>query len=446
MSYKRATIFSLVFNLSILSAAVAQATVYWVHPSGSDSNSCATAAGSTPLTSQAKRTIMAGKACLSAGDTLYIRSRTGEQSVYAEILRGPWPTRTTLEGYQNENPIVRCNPGSLNTPGNCGFESENVAVAIVNNTSNITFRGFTFDAINMDVGLGTHGLLIAPDAPFTLIERMVVLNAVRGAFVIQADNVTVRNSRVNACGRVQPQYNERGEVIFDAKGSGIGSGNSNILVEHNVIENCRAVGITNMQNPNATNVIIRYNIVRNTGPFATGLAPAPWITTWSSSINVGAGNNIQVYGNLIYNAVGCLRVWGNAQNVRFYNNTCHNLSDVAGTDYPIQVDAGSTGEVRSNIVSGVSGGKQAIFGSGGVIQSNNLVNPPLYSTFINAAAGEFKLPIGSAAIDTGANVGPPYDRDLADVQRPQGCCYDIGAYEYLVSDNRLAAPILQIVP
>jgi hypothetical protein len=281
-----------------------------------------------------------------------------------------------------------------------------------------------------------------------VIENMAMLNGVRGVISIKqgGNNATIRNNYVNGCGRIQIPASWGGGT--DAKGSGIGTGGSNIVIEHNVIENCRAVGITNMQQPGAQNVTIRYNIVRNTGPFAKGLEPAPWIQTWSSAINVGATANAQVYNNLVYNTTGCLRMWSSSTNLKFYNNTCHNFSDVPNTDQPVQVDDGSTADVRNNIISGVPVGKQAIFfGGPGSSQSNNLINSPVLSTFENAAAGNFKVLSGSAAIDQGTNVGGSYDRDFAGVQRPQGCCYDIGAYEYLSSGIGLMAPVnVAVIP
>src|SRR5215475_8185649 len=56
----------------LLAASSIEAATYWVATSGSDSNSCSSAQNNTTP----KRTIAAGISCMSAGDTLTVRSGT----------------------------------------------------------------------------------------------------------------------------------------------------------------------------------------------------------------------------------------------------------------------------------------------------------------------------------------------------------------------------------
>ena len=73
---------------SVVRPSVAHATVYYVAMTGNDTNSCST----TQNISTPKRHILGasgGLACLTAGDTLYIR-----QGTYTE--NGNWPEETTV--------------------------------------------------------------------------------------------------------------------------------------------------------------------------------------------------------------------------------------------------------------------------------------------------------------------------------------------------------------
>jgi parallel beta-helix repeat protein len=49
--------------------------------------------------------------------------------------------------------------------------------------------------------------------------------------------------------------------------------------------------------------------------------------------------------------------------------------------------------------------------------------------FVNAAAGDYRLTVGSPAIDAGANLAPDVTADIVGTTRPQRTAYDIGAYE-----------------
>jgi hypothetical protein len=432
MSSKRVRILLLAVSVVLLSAAATQAATYWVHPSGSNANPCTNT--TTPQTTGAKQTVAAGLGCLSGGDTLYIRS-TGA-TVYQESIQGhqiPGGSSgapTLIAGYQKENPVLRCNPCDQNLNG--------ISVVIIN--SHITIRDLTIDGINAP----SNGSCInTAAAQFILVDQIICLNGARAGMDIQGSNVTVRRSLFKGCGRIQPPGHA------DAKGIGISSvGTENMLFEYNTVDGCRGAGITNMQNPNTRNIVIRYNVVKNSHRYSPwGHDPA--ITTYNAAIMIGAGANYQVYGNVLYNGFGCIRAWGGAQNVQVFNNTCHRFDDGGGVNFPaygIAFDPGTQGIVKNNLLSDVPQ-NGAIRAEGAVTQSNNLVNPNVSSTFVNAAAGNFKPLPGSAAIDKGANLGAPFDKDFSGLQRSHGCCYDIGAFEYGLSGGSLVAPInLQILP
>src|SRR5262245_35156844 len=68
----------------LIFASIAEgATTYWVSTSGNDSNGCATASGSTPLTTQALRNVSTGVGCMTdmQGDTVVIRAGTYNENI-----------------------------------------------------------------------------------------------------------------------------------------------------------------------------------------------------------------------------------------------------------------------------------------------------------------------------------------------------------------------------
>ena len=70
------------------------------------------------------------------------------------------------------------------------------------------------------------------------------------------------------------------------------------------------------------------------------------------------------------------------------------------------------------------------------ILSNNLTTDP---QFVDATLYDFRLLVTSPAIDTGVTLSE-VTNDYANVSRPQGAGYDIGAYEYTGSTTGESLP------
>src|SRR5262245_61638725 len=93
----------------LLWAASAQAATYYVSLSGSDGRSCSQAqSASTPM-----RTISSGANCLGAGDTLYVRSGTYNESlVNIPVAGSSWGSPVRIASYPGETVWLMPSSGS----------------------------------------------------------------------------------------------------------------------------------------------------------------------------------------------------------------------------------------------------------------------------------------------------------------------------------------------
>jgi parallel beta-helix repeat protein len=209
---------------------------------------------------------------------------------------------------------------------------------------------------------------------------------------------------------------------------GLYIGSANNLIERCQIYNNAAYGIHiyNGGTRTASNNVVRNNVVYANNRLA-GFAFGMILTSGDGNI---------AYNNIVRDSPsGGIQVGSSATNTKVYNNTVYNNSGSTG----IQIDGGSTGTVvKNNIVYQNAAG---IFnaGSGSVI-SNNLTTDPQLKSPVSA---DFSLQLQSTvAIDKGADLSSEgVTTDFAGVTRPQGCCYDIGAYEY--GSSIVAPPALQ---
>lgn len=373
--------------LFLLVAAQVQAANFWVRPTGTMSG--CTASGSAPATDAGyKSTIVAGIACLAGGDSLFIRTGTyNEVIAYGTVPGGTISARTIISGYLTENPILRPS-GSANP--------DNTPVWLHPAAAYVTLQNFTVDSINQL----NNGRCIQIEGNGDALIGMTCLNAPRDAFTLKGPNQVARNNIVRDCGRIQPpeEANTKGGG-FHVLGDGF-SGSTGSLLEGNLIEGCRAGGIWVQQNALTQNVTVRNNIIRNFGTYSSWSQP-PGHNTTAAGINIGHGLAIQVYGNIVYRGRAipalsdgsCVFFWGNPSNIQIYNNVCYDVDDgVAGT--------ASNVAVKNNIFSFVNTGTTLLGGTGNTV-TNNLTNPTVSATFVNAAGGDFSQLPGSPSKDAG---------------------------------------------
>jgi hypothetical protein len=197
---------------------------------------------------------------------------------------------------------------------------------------------------------------------------------------------------------------------------------SNVTVSHTEIYNISGMGVHNYDAHYApSNNTYSENHIHNTGTY-TGPSGA------SNAILLYNGGGHKVYNNLIINNQQAI-VFATSNNTIVSNTVYGNGVNVpctgTGGDFCTPAIWGSQPGtvVKNNIV--YNNNQNTIDFSGA---TNNLFTNPL---FADAANGNFALQPSSAAIDAGATLGAPYDRDYAGTLRgpPQGKGYDIGAYE-----------------
>jgi hypothetical protein len=255
---------------------------------------------------------------------------------------------------------------------------------------------------------------------------MTCLNAARDGLRIVGENTIIRDSHIKDCGRIQTELQDTKGLGIHALSNGI-SNTSNLLIEGNLIEGCRAGGIGVQQQGDTRNVIVRNNILRNFGANSTWPQHEGAVPQAGTGINFGHGSYFYAYNNLIYN-VGrggdCFLAWGGGLDrpegsfFYFYNNTCHDT--YIGI---VMLNGANNVTAMNNIFSSVD--HVDILGSGANNSNSNYVTNP---DFVNAAAGDFRLNAGSPGIDEGVNLSSILTADLQGLSRDSN--YDVGAFEF----------------
>jgi hypothetical protein len=159
-----------------LCAVHGNAATYYVSLSGNNANSCASAQSQTQANQ--KRTISAGVACLSPGDTLYIRGGTYTGSgdvIDSQTFTVPsgtsWSNVITIAGYPGE--IVTIRP-----PHNVS------GIRLTTGTPHhLVFQDFTIDMVNSQGGADARGIFV-DTAHHIRLQRLEVKNSATDGVMI----------------------------------------------------------------------------------------------------------------------------------------------------------------------------------------------------------------------------------------------------------------------
>lgn len=398
----RRAIFTFLFWL--LFVQWASAATYWVSPTGTNP-SCATIAASGPTTTVAKSTIAAGIACLSSGDTLYIRSGTYDESV--QSFAYSIPSNITIQGYSGDSALSAIFRG--------------IDLSFGSGVNNVTFNNIVIDA--QDV---LNSVCVFVGSAALTIQNSILRNC--GALGIEtgagSSGHTLRNVEITHIG-----YNESANPPHPANtGYGAYSSSTNTTYDNVTVHDTTGYGLQ-IYYSGCTNCTDG-TIVKNSLIYHTATNPAEG----SGAILISSGSGLQIYNTIVYDGTQGITADYDCAACIIYSNTVYGLSGLG-----ISLGGSVTNaSVKNNIVynngSKISNSSinatidHNLCESSGNCGSNPVIGNPL---FTNPGAGNFTLQAGSPAIDHGVNLGSPYNTDYAGISRPQGAGWDIGAYEYV---------------
>jgi len=404
----------------VLFASPAWATTYYVNKSGSDANSCATAQSATDA--NAKLTIAAGLACLSAGagDTLNIGDGTYAEFVDNAIPSGMNSTTRTIVQAENRQLVL--------VNGCTG----NSYVIEVENKNYITIDGLVIDAAACTLA----GITIGDDAgglggagsTYVTLQNSEIKNAdvwicvsfhQTGSSVLTS-NITIHNNIVHNCGTTSPTTD-----TFD--GHGIYPSIKNSTISNNIVYD---VGNNVVAGGSAGGEAIHQYHNGDTGMDNNVYKNNTCYNNYGGCIGIRGGTNDLVYNNICYNnalydeGAGCITISGGGNgavvNAQVYNNTIYD-NNGAG----IYMANCTSVTIRNNIY--YSNGSPTTGSCTTTTSSNNTSSDP---GFISAATGNFRLAACTAvACDQGTTVAS-VTTDADGISRPQGAAYDIGAFEF----------------
>jgi hypothetical protein len=398
----------------LLLAVQTQAATYWVRPTGTMAG-CTPSASAPANDSGYKSTIDSGIGCMSGGDTLYIRAGSYAESLGfygTAIPSGNSSVYTKIAGYNNE---------AVTITGNAGHDP----ILLYSPTP----AYIEFNGLKLDPNYASGAFLVSQGANhIRLINSEVTRSADAGGVELYEDNNTIGgfNEILN-----NSIHNNGDDGHFD---HGIYVHSRNNLIQGNDIYSNAALGIQfyNAGNSMGTGNKIVGNRIHSNGTLSGQLG----------GLLVADSPGIQIYNNLIYGnqGEGLLIFEGQSSGFEIYNNTIYGNQTVEGVvnGNGISFSVGTTATVRNNIIFG-NAASAIVNNSGGITFSNNYCNSGCTGTgtinntadpFVNAASGDFTLISTSTAIDAGVDLGFNYNHDYANVARPVGAGWDIGAYEY----------------
>lgn len=209
------------------------------------------------------------------------------------------------------------------------------------------------------------------------------------------------------------------------------------LIENNSVIGNEGYGIHvyTSTSGNHQRATIRNNYIEGRKTGATGTAYC--IVLASGSGHVVYNNICNGIGAQAVKYTGCFQLWGPSMSgTKFYNNTCYDLT----TGVEVAEAAVSSTEIKNNIFetvttpvsdAGTSTTRSTNFCDSAGTGCSVTGSP----SFTNAATGDFTLQSGSNCRDAGADLSATLTTDYIGTARPQNSTFDIGAYEYIVSQG-----------
>jgi hypothetical protein len=405
-----------VLFLLCLGCFSAQAATIYVRSTGNDATSCAQAQNaSTP-----RRTINAGIACLSGGDTLVVHGGTYRE-VVPKLPNGLSASQpTTLRAAPGETVLVT-------PPG----PASDTSTGVLSGEGNY----LVIDGINVDAQ-GLYGRMLAVDGHDNIFRNMNLQGSYSQGIYGAVTNTQFLNLEVHHSGQYCPGH---GDTYCPEHGYHHGFYMSVDSGPGNVIDGCSIHDI----------------------PDGHGLQlyGGTWIVRNSSFANTPYGNgifalshNIVMYNNTFSNHGGSsfgAAIYVTAGGAQIDHNTFYTPSPNSN-QFGIYLRPTDT-LVRNNILLNVasSGSNYIVRENGGATLEQNLctvaaagcavVEPTITRIVTDAASGNFHLTATSPARNSGSPLPEvPVDKDGA--PRPRTGAVDVGAYQYAPKGPVLPAP------
>jgi len=420
MFHLKRTICALLVFAALASASAAQATIYYVATTGSDSNPGTLA--------QPFRTIAKGVSVLEPGDTTFVRAGTYAEGINTFSLNFPsgtsWVSPVKLAAYPGESVTMR--PGGGDSVFNFGAEPDQY----------IIIDGLIIDAIKT---LG-NAVTIHQGSNHIRFQNCEIKNSYLNGVMISWGNINVISSDYNEIINCKIHHNARSAGTTNPgpdvpAGFGAGHGiyitTSYNIIRGNTIHDTGEFGIHQWT---ALPKFANYNVIEGNTVYGSGYNTTRYGHVCCGGIVASAGTGTVIRNNLVYgNLVNGIDIGNNCVSCKIYNNTFHN--NPGWNIYTF--DGGSGREVRNNIAY-----PKGIYTGTGTTASNNLTTDP---DFVDATAKDFRLLSSSPAIDAGMTLSAVPD-DFARVARPQGSAHDIGAYEFSGNQSDVApAPPMNLM-
>jgi parallel beta-helix repeat protein len=436
-------------------ASACNGTVYYVAPTGSDSNQ--------GTEDQPWRTIQKAADTLVSGDTVYIKAGTYQERVEPQ----------NSGSADNCYIVYAAYPGSTVTiDGASIIVPEWGGLFDITNKAYIRVSGLRI----MNAGPNPHnpGILVDSSSHIIIESNYVYNTNDSGIGVWTSDNVIIDHNEVE--GACASGWNESisvgGTDVFEVKNNHVHhsagllrekegicakDGSSNGKVFRNLVHHTTAVGFyVDASDKHTYNIEVFENVAHDIAENGFALA---------SEVG-GLLENVKVYNNIAYNngwvglhVTACCTTTHPISNVQIVNNTFYNngrdpwgggillenpqaqnvviRNNICSQNLTFQIAVGldvpaGNFTVDHNLIDGYRGGEGEIYGDD-YVEGNPM--------FENPAGGDFHLRQDSPAIDKGSPADAPAT-DFDGDSRPYGVGYDIGADEYIVFTDFVYLPII----